>query len=671
MEGFPHTDVLKRKDLRRGVFVVLARSLNDFEMAFDGSLEPLEGVIITSSDEARTSQLASHLLHVQVPFFEDHTTLRTLAATLAQVACKEWKYRQQAAYLQARLDRADHELKEWSEYSEQEQAALTRRYENFTEWTVTALQAVVDFNARRVPETSKRALPQTTVDFLMEKRFRVTGAAIFEVSASGDERPVLLAHAGSLDSEITIPHLDSELVTEGNCLYITAQSTTETHLIVLQRDIPESSEFHTYEKAFFELFAIGLAAEFSAKSLQENLRIDLEERRRTEAALALAMKAKDEFLARMSHELRTPLNVVLGQAQLMTIGAHGEITDKQKLALGTIDQSGRHLLALINDVLDLSKLDAEAETIEPEPVDIQSLVNECLNLLKDSATHKGIRLSCSMELNLPSLEADPRRLKQILINLISNAIKFTAKEGRVGIDIGVATNQKEVHFSVWDTGIGISDSQLQFLFQPFMQVDSSLAREYEGSGLGLALVDQLTRLHKGRVTVQSELGEGSRFTVHLPIHQSPPNPPRMAAPPQATPQPIDSATPQTRVLVAEDNEGNRALLGDFLRYEGYEVFEATNGREAVELATRKQPELIFMDVQMPLMDGLEATRILKEKESTRDIPIVALTGLAMAGDKDRCLEAGCDRYLSKPFDLDALLDLVKELTPDDRAQTPR
>jgi signal transduction histidine kinase len=392
----------------------------------------------------------------------------------------------------------------------------------------------------------------------------------------------------------------------------------------------------------------------------EHLNRTLEE---ANAELALANQLKDEFLATMSHELRTPLTAVLGQAEVLKEQLHGPLTAGQLDSVRSIQESGKHLLALINDVLDLAKIGAGRMELKSEPVDVEALCRASMQLVRAQAQKKQQRVALSLDSQVGVLRGDERRLTQILVNLLSNAVKFTPPGGAIGLDVTGDVSRREVRFTVWDTGVGIAQEDLPRLCQPFVQLGGGLARQHEGTGLGLALVARLVELHGGRVEVASEVGRGSRVTVSLPWQQ-------------VISDDADSATPQEEtvnvrntpaadekrgpvVLVAEDNEGIAKLYSTVLGANGYQVVLARDGLEALARAEQETPDVILMDLRMPVMDGLETTRRLRAADGLSHIPIVAVTGQAMPDDRSRCLDAGVNAYLSKPFSLQDLLALVE------------
>jgi len=517
--------------------------------------------------------------------------------------------------------------------------------------------------------------------------------------------------------------------------------------------------------------------------------------RRANAELERASRLKDEFLANMSHELRTPLNAILGMSEALLEQVGGALTPRQTRSITTISTSGRHLLALINDILDLSKIEAGKLELDAEPLDVQEFCESCLMFVRTQAMQKQIGVVFEPDGHVRKFTADPRRFKQILVNLLTNAVKFTPTGGRIGLQVAAPIGEDVVRFTVWDTGIGISSTDATKLFQAFTQVDSGLARTQEGTGLGLALVAQLVELHGGSVELESEPGRGSRFIVTLPAGAHAAAGKSLRTPFDALPalpQPIQRAliieddpttreqlerylselqltsvlsaldedavevalrerpdvilldiqlpaesgwvvlaklkehrgtrhipvavisvmdepeksrvlgaaahftkpitraqlagflqraavevmlpaapcvesapTPGPLILLADDNEANLETIGGYLNDKGYALHYARNGLIALNLARDLRPALILMDIQMPVMDGLTAIMEIRADAALKDIPIVALTALAMSGDRERCLAAGAMDYMSKPVNLKALTALLKQLLSTD------
>lgn len=511
------------------------------------------------------------------------------------------------------------------------------------------------------------------------------------------------------------------------------------------------------------------------------------------AELARATRLKDEFLANMSHELRTPLNAILGMSEVLRENIYGPLNQDQLNALGHIEEGGRHLLELINDILDLSKIEAGKLELAIATVYVGDVCQASLRFIKQIAQKKRIKVVSTLDQSVSTIQADERRLKQILVNLLSNAVKFTPEGGEVSLRVSGDEAHNAVRFTVADTGIGIAQEDMARLFKPFVQLDSKLSRQHEGTGLGLSLVSRLVEMHGGGVAVESVAGQGSSFTISLPWSETtetfqpgaeaqPPAPvgqfgagrvlivedspvaadllaryveevgleasvhltdeqaldkvkafrPRLImldvqlpnlsgwevlaqlkADPetQAIPVVVISVVDERRrgmemgaadyllkpisrarlhaslrqilagravgpapaqppaaksgaseaplILLAEDNEANILTVSAFLEARGYRLIVARNGEEAIQRAQESRPAIILMDIQMPLLDGLEATRRLRADRELAATPIIALTALAMPGDREQCLAAGADDYLSKPISMRELAQMIE------------
>jgi signal transduction histidine kinase len=372
-------------------------------------------------------------------------------------------------------------------------------------------------------------------------------------------------------------------------------------------------------------------------------------------ALTEASKAKSAFLANVSHELRTPLNSVIGFSELLTDPGFGDLSPRQREFLSDIRDSGEHLLALINDILDLSKIEAGKLDVNREPIEIAELVRESASMLRPQAAKKGLTLEIEADVS-GRADVDPRLVRQVLVNLLSNAVKFTPENGRV--DLAASFEGDDLVLTVGDTGIGIPEPDQEKIFLEFYQVDGSYARKYEGTGLGLALVRRMMGLHNGTVSVSSRAEEGSRFTCVFPSCRVGSAAARTAPVSAAAASPSDAmaegAPPPAfggTVLVIEDNPVNRKLARNVLRSRGYRVLEADTGEEGIEIARRERPQLILMDLQLPGLDGMEATRRLKADPRTSAIPVVALSAHAHGVDEERARAAGCAGYIAKPIRL--------------------
>jgi signal transduction histidine kinase/CheY-like chemotaxis protein len=387
--------------------------------------------------------------------------------------------------------------------------------------------------------------------------------------------------------------------------------------------------------------------------LERKVEARTQELARANAELAKAARLKDEFLANVSHELRTPLTAILGLSESLLEAAPEPLAPRHLKAVRTIEESGKHLLSLINELLDLARIEAgQMSIVSRAAVSVESVCQASIRLVTEAARKKHLSLSSNSDGSAVTLECDERRLKQVLVNLLGNAVKFTPEGGAVGLEAAGDAGEGVVRFTVWDTGIGIRKDDLGRLFQPFVQIDAGLDRRHGGTGLGLALSRRMVELQGGELRVGSELGKGSRFTVVLPWRGATPGPASTEVPPAADAA-LNRAEPREprRILLVEDNAEIAAMLEDHLRGAGHEVLTARSGAEGVAAALRERPEVVLMDVEMPEMDGLEAIRRIRAEPGLGATPILALTALAMPGDRERCLAAGATDYLSKPLNL--------------------
>lgn len=383
--------------------------------------------------------------------------------------------------------------------------------------------------------------------------------------------------------------------------------------------------------------------------------------------LARANRLKSEFLANMSHELRTPMTSILGFSRLLSQAVYGGLNERQKLYVDQIHHSGEHLLSLINEVLDLSKVEAGQMDLNISEIHLGTLCQDVIKMVATQVEMKALTIHCEVPDDLPPLVADEVRVRQMLLNLLSNAIKFTPKGRAIGIRGQRVDDQ--LHITVWDEGIGIAQDQLSSLFQPFQQLESPLSKQYEGTGLGLALTQKLTRLHGGDVTVRSQPQQGSEFTLQLPINcRTATHRDEQHAVQEATlsePLAIAPTTPSTTaplILVVEDNPINALLLEHLLTHWGYRVHHCAHGQAALDWLADHQPLLILMDVQLPGLNGLELTQQIRQQPQWQEIPIVATTALARSQDRDRCFAAGMQAYLSKPINHAELVSILAQYT---------
>ncbi|UOG92441.1 MAG: ATP-binding protein [Candidatus Thiothrix sulfatifontis] len=374
-----------------------------------------------------------------------------------------------------------------------------------------------------------------------------------------------------------------------------------------------------------------------------------------------ANQAKNEFLAMISHEIRTPMNSVMGLTDLL---GYSELAPAQREYVELIRASSGALLDIINEILDFSRIESGATRLNNAPFNVRALLETALVPLAMAARHKAIAFDWRIAADVPeTLQGDAGRLRQVLINLVGNALKFTNSDGNIAIAISAEPNPPagyaRVRFSVRDTGIGIAAEQLELIFQPFQQADSRISRRYGGTGLGLTISAQLVAMMGGQLQVESQLAQGStfHFTLLLPTEVT-----------QTPAAPVTNALGMVQrpltILLAEDNEINGMFTRLLLNKVGHQVTVVVNGREALESWQQQRPDVILMDMQMPVMDGVEATLLIRahEQMTGTHTPIIALTANVLASDRERCLQAGMDDFLSKPFELPVLLAVLERAT---------
>lgn len=517
-------------------------------------------------------------------------------------------------------------------------ATITNDVQARNEWR--AADQVVSQLSFKVPLTDFPELLDATSDFCQRRFFHVP-----------DYRRVSLPATRKLQIEQakTCSGLISPILIRGQLFGAIALQTTtgyrtftEEEIQILQRIADQA--------------AIAIANAQSYERLEHLVQERTQELEHEKRLSEAANRAKSEFLATMSHELRTPLNAILGLSQLLEQQIFGKLNPKQAEYISHIHSSGDHLLLLINDILDLAKVESGQDTISPATINVLDLCSYCLTLVREQAYDRGLQLTSQFDHTIRTCYADERRLKQILINLLSNAIKFTPAGT---VTLIVAKQPQGIAFTIADTGIGIAADQISRLFIPFSQLDSQLNRQYPGTGLGLALSRNLAQLHGGDITVTSIVGKGSRFTLFLPD----PQPADTMAEVSTAALDVNSTpyvrpwTPQ-RILIVENDARSAIVLQDYLQAIGHHVEHLTDDQRFLETVRQLKPNLILLDVQLTSnRTGLDLLVELRAQSHLQHIPVIMVTAMAMAGDRETFIAAGANDYLSKPVSI-AQLELL-------------
>ncbi|HYO24970.1 MAG TPA: response regulator [Lacipirellulaceae bacterium] len=411
---------------------------------------------------------------------------------------------------------------------------------------------------------------------------------------------------------------------------------------------------------------------------QADQRVQLAEEHAARVEAERASLAKSQFLTNISHELRTPMTAIIGMTDL---ALSEPLTPVVREYLNAVTTNAHLLLELLNEILDLSKMEAGKLTLETSPLPLRKIVGELSHTFGARASEKGLAFSATIDQAVPThLLGDSLRVRQILINLLNNAIKFT-DQGRVSLEVTLESacdREAWVRFAVTDTGIGISPEDQERIFSPFTQVDASTTRRHDGAGLGLAITAELIRAMAGFRSIKSMPGQGSTFSFTLPLLV---DSSRMDEPPEAPlhREPVEAgafykglpASAPLQILLAEDTTTIQLVVTHALSKRGHRVELATDGRLAVERAAAARHDVILMDLQMPTMDGFEATAAIRALPGLEQTPIIALTAHSMVGDRERCLAAGMEGYLSKPLDLRELVEIVETAGRDSRARRHR
>jgi PAS domain S-box-containing protein len=495
-------------------------------------------------------------------------------------------------------------------------------------------------------------------DALLERVFAVDGKETCELALlnQGRPRPLVQIEAVVSGEECHIALMD-----------ITKRKDAEQDAAKALRREKEAAQEELLKQrwAAEALEKVKAAAEALRIELQASKSLRLEKEAAEETA-----RAKSQFLANMSHELRTPMTGILGMLQL---ALDEEIAPVPRRYLETTLGSARSLLRILNDILDMAKMDAGKLTIERHTFSLAGCIDEAADLFTPELLRKGLDFDVSFADGVPdAVLGDQLRLRQILVNLIGNAVKFT-QTGKVVLRLNAGpstlTGEREFTFSVTDTGIGIPENKKELLFQAFSQVDASHSRSFGGTGLGLAISRELLELMGGTICFESEEGVGSTFSFTIPLPEAKRDEPLPPAEPIST-ETVPCAPKEERMrrlLLAEDDPTIREIFGVLLRRVYSRVDFAENGRKAVEMWQRGEYDLVLMDIQMPLMNGFEATGAIRELERERGFrtPIIALTAHAQKEDEQRCLDAGMDGYISKPIDFQHTLRVMRKIFQQD------
>ncbi|WP_286878076.1 PAS domain-containing hybrid sensor histidine kinase/response regulator, partial [Methanosaeta sp. UBA458] len=477
----------------------------------------------------------------------------------------------------------------------------------------------------------------------------------------GERRPTLIDMAKGIDPKID-PKFEKK--------YENLKRDEEDNSLVGEAYMPLQGKGDAYllgsASALYDSNGDYWGAIESIRDITDRKRVE-EELQRSKEMAESATRAKSEFLANMSHEIRTPMNAVIGLTELLMDEKDEKLTSAQRECVEMIRISGDTLLSIINNILDLTKIEANMTELEHRPIDVKGCIESSMDLVSGSVGDKRIKFSYKIEENVPQfIMGDPTRLCQILINLLNNALKFT-EQGEIAVSVSntnLDDGGYEIHFAVKDTGIGIPEDKMSRLFRSFSQVDASTARKYGGTGLGLAISKKLTEMMNGRMWVESAVGVGSVF--HFTIRADP-----IIGEPLDLSKPdnlyahgkqikdLERSNSELNILLAEDNVVNQIVTKKMLSKLGYNADVASSGIEALKALEKKRYDLVFMDVQMPEMDGLEAAREIRRRWPEGGPKIIAVTASAFKGDQEMCLAAGMDGYIMKPTKIEAIREALQ------------
>ena len=428
---------------------------------------------------------------------------------------------------------------------------------------------------------------------------------------------------------------------------------------LLERNQRMTSELNERKNLERQIAEERINLEKSIEERTRELRASLRQLELTNMRLEQANQHKNRFLSSMSHELRTPLNAILGFNDLLRGRFFGDLNEKQLSYVDQIDSSSKHLLALISDLLDIAKIDAGTMDLALEMVPVEEFIYATQTMLNPQFKEKDLNVNTFVDPSIGTIQADRRKWKQIMLNLLSNAIKYTPVKGRIDIRV-VPQNADFVRVEVRDTGVGIKKDDIEKVFADFYQAERVRDQQLGGTGIGLALTKRMVELHHGSIFAESEPGKGSCFWFTLPVSHNAECAPALIVQEDA---PRETNVAKRRIMVVEDDATNLEMVLDMLSIQGHEAHGACNGREALLMAEQFNPDLIFMDIRMPVMDGFEATRALRCMEKFRDVPIIALTANTSSHAEADCRQAGCTAYVSKPVRSAKLFEILDEYLP--------
>jgi len=403
---------------------------------------------------------------------------------------------------------------------------------------------------------------------------------------------------------------------------------------------------------------VRLARSLEGRVLERTTELEMANQR-----LAEALRSREEFLASMSHELRTPLASILNLSESLLSGVYGGVTPAQAKAVSTVGTNGQHLLDLITDILDLSKSQAGMLELRKVTMSLSEAIQDATAMIRPNAEARDIHLVVEIDHDHDLLEADPRRVRQMVVNLLSNAVKFTPPGKRIGVRSSLSPLAGSLRIEVWDEGIGIAPGSIELLFQPFVQLDNRLSREHSGTGLGLSLTRSLAELHQGTIGVSSVEGIGSTFRIDLPRGRHDDRT-SVREDSEGSAGISDEAL---RILVIEDNADLRGVLADYLEAAGNDVLCADNGGAGLAILAAEPVDIVLLDVQMPGMDGFEVLRRVRARLEWADLPVIAMTGLAFEEDARRCRDAGATLHVAKPLRMAELLKILRSLHAKSRS----